>query len=80
MDIQKIIDDLLKKFNVDSGLVEKFKKDPIGTVKGLLASVNLNTDQLNAIFEAVKGKLNLEDVAGQATGFFATLKRLFGGK
>ena len=80
MDIQKLVEEVLQKLNLDKSLVEKFKKDPIGTVKGLLASVNLNTEQLNAIVEAGKGKLNLEDAAGQATGFLAKLKRLFGGK
>ena len=44
MDLQKIINDLLEKFNVDTALVEKFKKDPTATVKGLLDGLGINLD------------------------------------
>ena len=82
MDIQKIIDDLLKKFNVDSGLVEKFKKDPAGTVKELLKGlgVDLDAGQIKSVVDGLSAKLNIEDVVKQGTGFLAKLKGLFGGK
>ena len=78
MDIQKLISDVLAKLNVDASLVEQFKKDPIGTVKKLLSSINLDEAQLKAIVEGVSAKLNLDDAAKQATGFLAKLKKFFG--
>ena len=82
MDIQKIISDLLEKFNVDASLLEKFKKDPIGTVKSLISGlgVDLDTDQISAVVEGLKGKLNLEDVAKKSGGLLGWLKGLFGKK
>ena len=82
MDIQKIISDLLEKFNVDASLLEKFKKDPLETVKGLLATLNLNLDmdQINAVVEGLKTKLNIEDIVKEGGGLLDKIKSFFGGK
>ncbi len=82
MDIQKIISDLLEKFNVDASLLEKFKKDPLETVKGLLATLNLNLDmdQINAVVEGLKTKLNIEDIVKEGGGLLEKIKSFFGGK
>ncbi len=73
INIKKIVTNLVQKISGDNNLIEKFKKDPIGTVKGLLGSIDLNNEQLSGIVEAVKAKLNLDSVAGIVGG-------LFGGK
>jgi hypothetical protein len=85
MDIQKIIGELLEKFNVDASLLEKFKKDPMGTVKELIAGLGLNLDlsQLNAVVDGLKTKLNLEGLVNEAQksgGILGFFKNLFGGK
>ena len=81
MDIQKIINDLLQKFNVDASLLEKFKKDPMATVKDLLAGLGLNLD-LGDITKVVglTSKLGLEEAAKKSGGLLGWLKGLFGKK
>lgn len=85
MDIQQIISDLLEKFNVDASLLNKFKKDPMGTVKELIAGLGLNLDmsQLTAVVDGLKSKLNLDDLVNEAQksgGILGFFKKLFGGK
>ncbi len=80
MDLQKLIAEVLEKLNGDNSILAQFRKDPMATVKNLLASVNLDAEQLKAIVEGVTAKLNLEDTAKQAQGLFARIKRFFGGK
>ena len=70
MDIKEIVTELVQKITGDNDLVAKFKKDPIGTVKGLLGSVDLNNEQLSGIVEAVKAKLNLDSVSDLVGGLF----------
>ena len=78
MDLEKLISDVLEKLNLDKNLVAKFKKDPMGTVKELLASLNLDTDQLKAIVEGVTAKLKVDDVVDQGKGLLGFFKKLFG--
>ena len=81
MDIEKIISDLLQQFNVDSSLLEKFKKDPMGTVKELVGGLGLNLDMgdLTQGGEGLTGKLGLDDLVQQSGGILGWLKGLFGG-
>ena len=39
MDLQKIISDILGKLNLDTSLLEKFKKNPLETIKSLLEDI-----------------------------------------
>ena len=78
MDLEKLISDVLEKLNLDKNLIAKFKKDPMGTVKELLASLNLDTDQLKAIVEGVTAKLKVDDVVDQGKGLLGFFKKLFG--
>ncbi|MBR6028097.1 MAG: hypothetical protein IKP40_03330 [Clostridia bacterium] len=78
MDIQKLITEVLGKLNNSQDLVAKFKKDPVGTVKSLLSSLDLDMDTIKKIVEGVSAKLGVEDVAKEATGFLAKLKKFFG--
>ena len=67
---------------MDASLLEKFKKDPLETVKGLLATLNLNLDmdQINAVVEGLKTKLNIEDIVKEGGGLLDKIKSFFGGK
>ncbi len=67
MDIKEKITELVQKITGDKDLLAKFKADPIGAVKGILGNIDLPNDQLNAIVDGVKAKINL-DAAGDLLG------------
>ena len=68
-DIKKIIEDIIAKIKGDKDLGEKFQKNPTKTVEGLVG-VDLPDDQLNAVVDGVKAKINLDDIAGKLGGLF----------
>lgn len=76
MDIQKIITDVLAKLEGDENLIAKFTADPVKTLEGLL-NVDLPDDQINAVIDAIKAKLNLNDAAKTASGILDAVKNLF---
>ena len=80
MDIQKTISELVGKISGDSSLLNKFKSNPMETVKSLLGNVDLDSGALKSIVDGIKAKLNLDDAAKQATGFFAKIKAFFSKK
>ncbi|MBQ9507060.1 MAG: hypothetical protein IJR51_07880 [Clostridia bacterium] len=67
MDIKEKIAELVQKITGNKDLLAKFKADPIGTVKGILGNIDLSNDQLSAIVDGVKAKINL-DAAGDLLG------------
>lgn len=77
MDIQKIISDVLAQLEGNDNLIAKFTADPVKTLEGLL-NVDLPDDQINAVIEAIKAKLNLDDTAKTAKGILGAVKSLFG--
>ncbi|MBQ1410850.1 MAG: hypothetical protein IIY94_06220 [Oscillospiraceae bacterium] len=68
-DIKKTIEDIVNKVKNDKDIGEKFKKNPTGTVESLLG-VDLPDDQINAVVEGVKAKVNLDGLAGKLGGLF----------
>ena len=64
-DIKKTIEELVNKIKNDKDIGEKFKKNPTKTVEGLIG-VDLPDDQINAVVEGVKAKVNLDSVSGIA--------------
>ena len=80
LDIKGKIEELVKKISGDKSLLEKFTKDPMGAVKGLLGDVglpaDLPTDQLEGLVSGVQTKLNLDE----AGGILGKIGGLFGGK
>ena len=78
MDVQKLIKEVLDKLNVDSAVLAKFQKDPMGTVKSILNTLNLDENTLKAIVEGVTAKLNIEGGVKEATGLLGKIKSLFG--
>ena len=69
LDLKAIIEDLIKKIKGDKDLGEKFQKDPVKTVEGLIG-IDLPDDQINTVVEGVKSKLKLDDIAGKLGGLF----------
>lgn len=62
MDIKAKIEELTSKFKDDPDLLSKFKEDPIKTVEGILG-VDLPDEQIKAIVEGIKAKLNIGETA-----------------
>ncbi len=52
------IEEVINKLKSDPDLLNKFKKDPIKAVEGIIG-VDLPDDQINGIVDGVKAKLNL---------------------
>ncbi len=67
MDIKEMLKDkveeIVEKVKNDKDIAAKFRADPVSTVEELLG-VDLPNDQVEALVEAVKAKLNLEKLAG----------------
>ena len=67
MDIKEIIkdkvEDIVDKVKKDKSFAEKFKKDPVKAVEGVLG-IDLPDEQINAIVTAVKGKIGLDALGG----------------
>ena len=73
--IEKYVGEVVEKLTGNKSLLEDFKKDPVAAVKKLLASLNLDDDILKGVAAAVKGKIDLEDVAGKAGGILDSIKK-----
>ena len=69
------IDDIVEKVKSDKNVADKFQKDPIATVEGLIG-IDLPNDQIENVVEAVKAKVNLDKVGNMLGG----LGGLFGKK
>ncbi|MBE5803874.1 MAG: hypothetical protein E7316_05120 [Clostridiales bacterium] len=76
MDIQKIISDVMAKLEGNDNLIAKFTADPVKTLEGLL-NVDLPDDKINAVVEAVKAKLNLDQAGKKASGILGAIKNIF---
>lgn len=81
--IKEKVEELVKKIMGDKALGKSFLSDPAKTVESLLG-VDLPNDTLNAIVEGVKGKINVEKLAGMLDSDgdgkpdFGLLGKLFG--
>ena len=72
-ELKEKAEELIEKIKNDKDIAAKFQKDPIATVESLIG-VDLPDDQIKALVDAVKAKVNL-DKMGDALG---GLKGLFG--
>lgn len=59
MDTKAKIDEIVKKVKSDDAFAEKFKKDPVKAVEGVLG-VDLPDEQINSLVSGVKAKLKLD--------------------
>ena len=78
MDIKAVIEDLVSKITKDSGLKEKFQKDPAGTVQGL--AKDLPTDQIADVVKGVTAKIGAKDIGEKIGGGIDAIGGLFGKK
>ena len=72
-ELKEKAEELMEKIKTDKDIAAKFKKDPISTVEELL-EVDLPNDQIMAVAEFIKAKIDLDKLAGALGG----LKGLFG--
>lgn len=72
MDIKGEISKIVEKISKDKDLLEKFKKDPVKTVEGLLG-VDLPDEMIEKIVDGVKAKISLDQVSDA----MSALKKLF---
>ena len=72
-ELKEKAEEVIEKINKDKNIAAKFQKDPISTVEELL-EIDLPNDQIMALAEFIKTKINL-DKLGNALG---GLKGLFG--
>ena len=63
------IEEVINKLKSDPDLLNKFKKDPVKAVEGIIG-VDLPDDQINGIVDGVKAKLNLDEseIVGKVKG------------
>ncbi len=79
MDIQKIINTVLEKLEGNNDLVNRFMKEPVKVLEEL-TGVDLPDEQINAVVEGVKAKLNLDETVKGARGVLDSVMGLFGKK
>ena len=67
MDIKAKITELVEKIKNDPKLAEKFQKEPVATIEGLIG-VDLPDDQVGKIVEGVKAKISIDKLGGALGG------------
>lgn len=72
-ELKEKAEELIEKIKSDKNIAAKFQKDPIATVEELL-EVDLPNDQIMAVADFIKAKIDLDKIAGALGG----LKGLFG--
>lgn len=75
--ITKYVNQVVSKLTGNNSLIEQFKKNPVKIVTDILG-IKLDEKLLQAVIKAVQGKLNLQDVAQNASGILGKVKDLFG--
>lgn len=76
MDIKAKVEEILEKVKDDKEFKEEFKESPVKALENLLG-VDLPDEQMKALVEGVKAKLNMEkakgvvhDIEGKLGGLF----------
>ena len=69
MNIKEKIEELVNKIKSDKSLGDKFQKDPVAAVEGLLG-VDLPNNQIEKIVDGIKAKIDLEKLGGALGGLF----------
>lgn len=69
IDLKAKIEEAVKKLTSDKNLREKFEKNPASVIEELVG-VKLPEDQVNRVIDAVKAKLNLDQLGNALGGLF----------
>lgn len=62
-EIKERIDEIVEKIKSDKDIAAKFQKDPISTVEELIG-IDLPNDQIEALVDGIKAKIDLDKLAG----------------
>ena len=71
-DLKEKIEEIVNKIKGDENILNNFRENPIKTVEELIG-VDLPDDQINNVVNAVKAKINLDDVSN----IIGNIKNLF---
>ena len=63
------IEEVVNKIKKDDKLLEKFKKDPVKTVEGLIG-IDLPDDQIEKLVDGIKAKISLDSIGDKLGGLF----------
>ena len=63
------IDKIVKTIQSDPKILDNFKKNPAKVVKDIVG-VDIPEDQVNGVVDAVKSKINVDDIGGSIKGLF----------
>ena len=66
-ELKEKVEEIVEKIKSDKDIAAKFQQDPVSVVEELLG-IDLPNDQINAVVEAIKAKLNLEKVGNLLGG------------
>ena len=69
MDIKEKIAELVEKIKNDKTILEKFQKDPVSTVEGLIG-IDLPNDQIEQIVDGIKAKISIDSIGDVLGGLF----------
>lgn len=69
LDIKAKVEEIVNKIKSDPKLLEKFKKEPVPVVESLLG-IDLPDDQIMALVNGVKAKIDLDAIGGVLGGLF----------
>ena len=62
-EIKERIDEIVEKVKSDKTIASKFQEDPISTVEELIG-IDLPNDQIEALVDSIKAKINLDKLTG----------------
>ena len=75
--IKEIVEEVVEKLKSDDDLLKNFKEEPVKTLEKLL-NVDLPDDQINAVIDGIKTKLDIEDLKESLGGIADKLNGLGG--
>lgn len=73
MDIKAKIEELVNKVKNDKDFGEKFKKDPVKAVEGVIGK-DLPDDQINKVVDGVKAKIAADGIGDKIGGLLGKIK------
>jgi len=74
IDIAKLAMEAVEKLTSDEKLMAAFKKDPVAVIEKKLG-IDLPNDQINALIDAIKAKIKVDDVADAIGGVLKMFKK-----
>lgn len=63
MDIKAKIGEIVTKIKADENFASNFQSDPVKAIKSVIG-IDLPDDQVKAIIDGVKAKINLDGIGG----------------